>query len=116
MPRVKELRDMEIDEISLVDRPANQHAKVVIAKRATEEDIVPEEIYNEDGELLDAELLEEGDVVFDPCMGSGSTGIACVRTRRRFIGIELDETYFNLSNERINKELNSEHSLQRQNQ
>ena len=65
MPRVKELRDMEIDEISLVDRPANQHAKVVIAKRATEEDIVPEEIYNEDGELLDAELLEEGDVVFD---------------------------------------------------
>ena len=58
----------------------------------------------------------EGGVVLDPCMGSGSTGIACVRTRRRFIGIELDETYFNLSNERINKELNSEHSLQRQNQ
>lgn len=65
MPRMKELRDMEIDEISLVDRPANQHAKVVITKRATEEDIVPEEIYNEDGELLDAESLEEGDVVFD---------------------------------------------------
>ena len=65
MPRVKELQDMEIDEISLVDRPAAQHAKVVIAKRATEEETVPEEIYNEDGELLETELLEEGDVVFD---------------------------------------------------
>lgn len=65
MPRVKELQDMEIDEISLVDRPAAQHAKVVIAKRATEEETVPEDIYNEDGELLDTEMLEEGDVVFD---------------------------------------------------
>ena len=65
MPRVKELQDMEIDEISLVDRPAAQHAKVVIAKRANEEETVPEDIYNEDGELLDTETLEEGDVVFD---------------------------------------------------
>jgi hypothetical protein len=65
MPRkVKELSNIEIDEISLVDRPANQHARVSIAKRATEEDIVPE-IYNENGEVLDAELLEPGDTVFD---------------------------------------------------
>jgi hypothetical protein len=61
---VKELTNIEIDEISLVDRPANQHARVQIAKRATEEDIVPE-IYNENGEVLDAELLEPGDTVFD---------------------------------------------------
>ena len=66
MPKpVKELRDMEIDEISLVDRPAAQHAEVVITKRATEEDIVPEDIYNEEGELLDVDLLDTGDVVFD---------------------------------------------------
>jgi hypothetical protein len=65
MPRkVKELTNIEIDEVSLVDRPANQHARVSIAKRASEEDIVPE-IYNENGELLDADLLEPGDVVFD---------------------------------------------------
>jgi hypothetical protein len=65
MPRrVKELTNIEIDEISLVDRPANQHARVSIAKRASEEDIVPE-IYNENGELLDAELLEPGDTVYD---------------------------------------------------
>ena len=62
--RVKELTNIEIDEISLVDRPANQHARVSIAKRASEEDIVPE-IYNENGELLDADLLEPGDTVFD---------------------------------------------------
>lgn len=65
MPRkVKELTNIEIDEVSLVDRPANQHARVSIAKRATEEDIVPE-IYNENGELLDAESLQPGDTVFD---------------------------------------------------
>lgn len=65
MPRkVKELTNIEIDEISLVDRPANQHARVSIAKRASEEDIVPE-IYNENGELLDADILEPGDTVFD---------------------------------------------------
>jgi len=63
--RVKELTNIEIDEVSLVDVPANQHARVAIAKRASEEDIVPEKIYNENGELLDATLLEPGDTVFD---------------------------------------------------
>lgn len=62
---VKELTDMEIDEISLVDRPANAHAKVVIAKRATEEDNVPEGIFNEDGQELDPYSVDAGDVVFD---------------------------------------------------
>lgn len=61
---VKELTDMEIDEISLVDRPANAHAKVVITKRDSQEDQVPE-IYDEDGDVLDASMLDEGDVVFD---------------------------------------------------
>jgi len=62
--KVKELTNIEIDEISLVDRPANQHARVSIAKRAPKEENVPE-IYNENGEILDAELLEPGDTVFD---------------------------------------------------
>jgi hypothetical protein len=61
---VKELTNIEIDEVSLVDVPANQHARVAIAKRAIKEDNVPE-IYNESGELLDADLLEPGDTVFD---------------------------------------------------
>jgi hypothetical protein len=65
MPRrVRELSNIEIDEVSLVDRPANQHARVAIAKRATEEENVPE-IYSEDGQLLDETQLEHGDVVYD---------------------------------------------------
>ena len=44
-----------------------------------------------------------GDVVLDPFMGSGSTGVACVDTGRKFVGIELDEQYFKIVAERINK-------------
>jgi site-specific DNA-methyltransferase (adenine-specific) len=43
----------------------------------------------------------EGDVVLDNTMGSGTTGIGCLNTKRRFIGIEKDETYFKLSKHRI---------------
>lgn len=43
----------------------------------------------------------ENDIVFDPCMGSGSTGIVCVKNNRDFIGIELDENYFNIAKKRI---------------
>ena len=42
-----------------------------------------------------------GDVVFDPFMGSGATGVACVNTNRNFIGIELDEGYFEIAKSRI---------------
>lgn len=43
----------------------------------------------------------EGGVVFDPCMGSGTTGVACLNTNRNFIGIELDEHYFDIAKNRI---------------
>ena len=43
----------------------------------------------------------EGNTVLDFTMGSGSTGVACVNTNRRFIGIELDEGYFNIAKKRI---------------
>lgn len=43
-----------------------------------------------------------GDSVFDPCMGSGSTGIACLNTDRKFIGMELDKNYFEIAKERLN--------------
>jgi len=42
-----------------------------------------------------------GDVVFDPFMGSGTTGVACVNTNRNFIGIELDKNYFRVATDRI---------------
>ena len=44
----------------------------------------------------------ENSVVLDCFMGSGSTGVACVNTNRRFIGIELDDKYFEIAKQRIN--------------
>ena len=43
----------------------------------------------------------EEDIILDNCMGSGTTGVACINTNRNFIGIELDENYFNVAKERI---------------
>lgn len=43
----------------------------------------------------------EGDVILDPFMGSGTTGIVCVKHNRKFIGIELDESYYDVANKRI---------------
>ena len=53
-------------------------------------------------EYLIKTYTNEGDVVLDNCMGSGSTGVACANTNRNFIGIELDENYYKIACERIN--------------
>lgn len=53
-------------------------------------------------EYLINTYTNEGDTVLDNCMGSGTTGVACVNTRRSFIGIELDSDYFKIAKERIN--------------
>ena len=52
-------------------------------------------------EYLIKTYTSEGATVLDNCMGSGSTGVACKNTNRDFIGIELDEKYFNIAKERI---------------
>ena len=52
-------------------------------------------------EYLIKTYTKEREVVLDNCMGSGTTGVACKNLDRKFIGIELDETYFNLAKERI---------------
>lgn len=56
-------------------------------------------------ERLVTNSSNEGDVVLDLFMGSATTGIAAVNTNRKFIGIELDEKYFNIAQDRINKAL-----------
>lgn len=43
----------------------------------------------------------EGDIVFDPFMGSGTTAVACIYNNRKWIGCENNETYFNIANQRI---------------
>lgn len=47
----------------------------------------------------------EGDTVFDPCMGSGTTGEACLKLNRKFIGCELNTTYYLAAKERIENAL-----------
>lgn len=56
--------------------------------------------------LLEELILDntnENDTIIDCCMGSGSTGIVAIKNNRNFIGIELDENYFNIAKERIEK-------------
>lgn len=57
-------------------------------------------------EYLIRTYTNESMVVLDNTMGSGTTGVACVRTKRNFIGIERDEDYFKIASDRINAELN----------
>lgn len=52
-------------------------------------------------EELICKCTHEGSVVLDPFMGSGSTGVACVNTGRKFIGMELDPGYFEMAKQRI---------------
>lgn len=54
-------------------------------------------------EYLIKTYTDEGQTVLDNCMGSGSTGVACVNTGRSFIGMELDEGYFQIAKNRIAK-------------
>ena len=55
-------------------------------------------------EYLVKTYTHKGDTVLDNCMGSGSTGLACVRTGRHFIGMEKDPHYFQVAQERIKQE------------
>jgi len=61
-------------------------------------------------EYLVKTYTNEGDLVLDNCMGSGTTGVACVNLKRDFIGMEDVEKYFEIAKERINK-LNSEEEI-----
>ena len=65
-----------------------------VAKHRTEKSI-------ECLEWLIKTYTNESNIVLDNCMGAGSCGIACKNTNRDFIGIELDENYFNIAKERI---------------
>jgi DNA modification methylase len=57
----------------------------------------PEELISR----LAAVVSSPGDTVLDPFMGSGTTGVACIRTGRKFIGCEIDPTYFAIAEKRI---------------
>lgn len=54
-------------------------------------------------EYLIKTYTNEGEIVLDNCMGSGSTGVACINTNRNFIGIEKEDKYFEIAKKRIEK-------------
>lgn len=56
-------------------------------------------------EYLIKTYTNQNDLVLDNCMGSGTTGVACKHLNRNFIGIELDENYFEIAKNRIESEL-----------
>lgn len=49
-------------------------------------------------------LSNEGDLILDPFLGSGTTAVACIRTGRQYIGMEIDRTYFEIAKKRIEEE------------
>jgi site-specific DNA-methyltransferase (adenine-specific) len=53
---------------------------------------------------LVADFTDPGDLVLDPFCGSGTTGVACLRLGRRFIGVEKDATYAAVARERLEAE------------
>lgn len=59
-------------------------------------------------EWLVKTYTNEGDTVLDNCMGSGSTGVACLNTNRNFIGIEKDIKYFDIAEKRIQEAENEQ--------
>ena len=71
-------------------------------------------------EYLILTYSNEGETVLDNCMGSGSTGVACINTKRDFIGIEKDDNYFEIAKNRImeqyklNIQINEENSQNKQ--
>ena len=58
-------------------------------------------------EYLIKTYTNENETVLDNCMGSGSTGVACINTNRSFIGIELEEKYFEMAKNRIEEAQNN---------
>lgn len=57
-------------------------------------------------EYLIKTYTNENDTVLDCCMGCGTTGVACIKLNRKFIGIDLDPTYFDIAKRRIEEEKN----------
>lgn len=58
-------------------------------------------------EYLIKTYSNKGDTILDNTMGSGTTGVACINTNRKFIGIELDENYYNIACKRVEEAINN---------
>lgn len=84
------INDMTSRDYEFVIMPTQKNGKVHISQKPLE--FVEKLIMNSS---------KKGQLILDPFMGSGTTGVACVNTNRNFIGIEMDENYFNIATKRI---------------
>ena len=88
--KAKPINDMTSRDWVKVNMPTKKNGKLHITQKPL--DFIQKLVTNSSN---------EGDTVLDCFMGSGTTGIACINTNRNFIGMELDENYFNIAKERI---------------
>jgi site-specific DNA-methyltransferase (adenine-specific) len=92
------------DEVSVVKKEKNQYNiwfMSVASSKYTNSAPFPEQLAND--HIIS--WSNEGDIVLDPFMGSGTTAVACINTNRNYIGFELDKHYCDIANERIQKAL-----------
>ena len=88
--KAKPINDMTSRDWVKVNMPTKKNGKLHITQKPL--DFIQKLVTNSSN---------EGDTVLDCFMGSGTTGVACINTNRNFIGMELDEKYFNIAKERI---------------
>lgn len=86
------------------DNPEGSRYPKTVLRFKQEKGLHPTQKPVEMMEYLIKTYSNEGDTILDNTMGSGTTGVACVRTGRDFIGIEKDESYFEIAKDRIERE------------
>lgn len=94
-----------INKIVTTDNPGYRYPRDVIRLPHDKRGLHPTQKPVPLLEYLIKTYTDPGQVVLDNCMGSGSTGVACVNTGRDFIGIELDPGYFETAKNRIEKQI-----------
>ena len=110
--KVKQIKNNNYGKHNFVDNSDElgnmKHPKSILTFSKTHPSIMlhPTEKPVEVCEWLIKSYTNEGDVVLDNCMGSGTTGVACENTNRKFIGMELDKEYFEQAIKRINQRIN----------
>jgi site-specific DNA-methyltransferase (adenine-specific) len=83
------------------DNPQGSRYPKTVLKFKQEKGLHPTQKPVEMMEYLIKTYSNEGDVILDNTMGSGTTGVACVNTNRNFIGIEMEENYYKIAEQRI---------------
>ena len=107
--KVKQIKNNNYGKHNFVDNSDElgnmKHPKSILTFSKTHPSIMlhPTEKPVEVCEWLIKSYTNEGDVVLDNCMGSGTTGVACENTNRKFIGMELNKEYFEQAVNRINQ-------------